>query len=325
MKHDICLNDTVPVFARIRLDPKQQVLRGVLLNVLMFAVYYIVCAVWESLCLAAFYLIYAAAAAPHSADDFFKAEPMRELLMMLFLTTVSIAVNLVFSLGIEKRPLRTLGITKRRALPDYLLGILLGTGMMGCVILLMIAGGGASFRGVSQSVPTGYMLLFLAGWMIQGFSEELTFRGWLMMSAGTHTKPLTGVAVSSLLFAAAHLGNDGISVFAFCNLTMFGLLTALLFLRTDSIWCTAAMHSFWNMAQGNLFGMKVSGIDVSATFLHIDTAEGAAWLNGGHFGPEGGAATTAILIICILAVYLLPQRTVHLPALQDAQKKGVTS
>ncbi|MBQ8921002.1 MAG: CPBP family intramembrane metalloprotease [Oscillospiraceae bacterium] len=326
MKHDIRLSDTAPIFARIRQNPNQRVPKGILLNCLVFSAYLLVDGAGQEIGLLLFSLILSAISPGDTVKSFFENEPMREILLMLYLTVVSILLNFAYCCGVEKRPARTLGITKRRALPDYLLGFLLGTGMMTAVMLLIQAGGGASFRGVSESVPAGYMVLFLFAWVIQGFSEELAFRGYLMMSVGTHTEPGTGIAVSSVLFAAAHLGNDGVSLFAFCNLALFGLLTALLFLRTDSIWCTAAMHSFWNMAQSNLFGMKVSGIEISASFLRYDTASGHTWLNGGRFGPEGGAATTAVLAIAILLVYLLPQRTVHLPASApaEANQKGVS-
>ncbi len=322
MKHDVRLTDTIPVFSRIRLNPKQAVQKSTLLNSLIFAGYILIDGAWQAIALFLFSLILRVVSPYKTAMEFFRAEPMREIIVMLWLTVLSILLTFGYCIFIEKRPVRTLGITKRRMLPDYLLGAMLGIGMMSAVILLMQAGGGVTFRGASGSVPAGYMLLFLFGWLIQGFSEELAFRGWLMMSAGTHTKPLTGVAVSSVLFGAAHLGNNGISLFAFCNLTLFGLLTALLFLRTDSIWCTAAMHSFWNMSQSNLYGLKVSGIEISASFLRTDAAEGMAWLNGGSFGPEGGAATTAVLAVCILQVYLMPQRNTNVPEPAAAYLKG---
>jgi hypothetical protein len=308
MKHPIQLYDTIPVFYRIRKAPNK-VVRSILINALIFFVYILAASLAESIVMALFGDPEIAFGTSENGVTASVKMTRGLVILMLYLTLISIALTFVYCCSIEKRKVRTLGLCRRSVLRDYLIGTLAGIGMMTAVVLLAWAGGGLTCRGVAKSIPWGPMLLFLFGWMIQGFSEELTFRGYLMMTTGTHHNPLAAVAVSSLAFAAAHLGNDGISIFAFVNLTLFGVLAALLFLRTDSIWCVAAVHSFWNMAQGNLFGLKVSGIDVSATFFRFDMTEGKTWLNGGAFGLEGGAATTVVMLLGIVVVFLLPQRT----------------
>ena len=308
MKHPLNLSDTFIPFERIRREPRQKVTRSLLLLILFFLLYFITAAVTEAMIMAI--------VSPPKVDVQMQNGKVSGSMQVtpefvrnsLYMTLVSIFLTFIYCLGIEKRSVRTMGLTKRRAVPDYLIGVLVGVGLMGGAVLLAWAGGGVTFEGTAASVPVLSMVLFIIGWVIQGFSEELTFRGYLLMSAGTHHSPVTGVCVSSLLFAAAHLGNDGISVFACVNLTLFGILAALLFLRTDSIWCVAALYSFWNMAQGNVFGLKVSGIDVGVTFLRFNMVSGKGWLNGGAFGLEGGAAVTAVLVFGILAVFLLPQR-----------------
>ena len=308
MKHPLNLRDTDLLFERIRRNPKQKVARNILILLLIFAGYFLVTAITES-------LVMTIVAPPRvdvqmqggsiSADVKMTPDDVRN---MLYMTLVSIALTFVFCCCIESRGVRTMGLAKRRAVPDYLIGILLGLGLMTATVMIAWGLGGVTYQGTVSSVPVQPMLLFIGGWMIQGFSEELTFRGYLTVSAGTYHSPVTAVAVSSLAFAAAHLSNDGISVFACVNLTLFGVLAALLFLRTDSIWCVAALHSFWNMAQGNVFGLKVSGIDVGVTFFRFDMVADKDWVNGGGFGLEGGIATTIVMSLGILVIFLLPQR-----------------
>ena len=308
MKHPLNLRDTDLLFERIRRNPKQNVARNILILLLIFIAYFLVAALTEGMFTMLFF-------PPHvdvqlqeggvSADVQMTPDDVRNA---LYMTLVSIAMTFLFCLCIEKRGVRTMGLTKRRAVPDYLIGVLLGLGLMAATVMIAWGLGGVTCQGTAPSIPVQSMLLFTVGWMIQGFSEELTFRGYLMMSGGTHHAPLTGVCISSLLFAAAHLGNDGISVFACVNLTLFGLLAALLFLRTDSIWCVAALHSFWNMAQGNVFGLKVSGLDIGVTFFRFDMVPDKDWINGGGFGLEGGIATTIVMTLGIIVIFLMPQR-----------------
>jgi len=289
MKRPLDLSDTTPVFDRIRQAPN----RNNVPVLLFFSMYLVIEFVSVN-------IIYRFLPAMHSPSD--------EVCLQLYLTLVSIVLVFIFCLWLEHRPVRTLGLTRHHCLRDYLTGILLGVGFMGLTVLIAWAGGGLRFDRVSSYIDTDKMLLFLLGWMIQGFSEELTCRGYLMMSEGAHGKPAGGVLISAVMFAAMHLGNNGIGVFPLINLTLFGILAALVFLRTDSIWCAAAMHSFWNMAQGNLFGIKVSGIRINQTILNFIPETGKDWLNGGSFGLEGGAATTITMLSGILIFFFLPQR-----------------
>ena len=56
-----------------------------------------------------------------------------------------------------------------------------------------------------------------------------------------------------------------------------------------------------NLSLGGLLGLPVSGIE--ATGILSLPAGGPAWLTGGAFGPEGGLAATAMLLVACLALY----------------------
>ena len=229
------------------------------------------------------------------------------LVILLFRTNITTAAVLLICLLSERRPLRTLGMTARHLLRDYALGALLGLLMFGAVMLTGWAGGAFSYQGTGQITGKPLYALLTAGWVMQGFSEEIAFRGWLMMSAGMHIPPQWAVTVSSLCFAAAHLGNDGVSVIAFCNLLLFGAVMSLLMFRTDSIWAPAALHSAWNWAQGSFFGLPVSGIPTADTVLSFAQTGRAEWLGGGTFGPESGLAAAGVLLLTLLMLFWIPQ------------------
>lgn len=301
---DKTLTQTKPQFARIRENPNQRVPQNLWLLLLIFWTAILCSILAEAVVSMGIGILAAVIGAAQSSD------PTLGLLRMLGLTGVTVVLILVYCRCIERRPFRTMGLTLHRLLPDYLLGFLLGLAMFSAIVLLAWKGGALAFHGTAPMQHPWLAVLLILGWMLQGFSEELTFRGWLMMSAGTYHKPWTAVLTSALCFAAAHLGNNGISIAACINLTLFGIAMSLLVLRTERIWMAAALHAAWNWAQGNLFGLQVSGIEPGESLLQFSQTGTAAWLGGGSFGLEAGIGTTAVLVILILILLIIPQQQI---------------
>jgi hypothetical protein len=90
------------------------------------------------------------------------------------------------------------------------------------------------------------------------------------------------------------------------NLGLYGLFAALYALREESLWGICAFHSIWNWAQGNLFGLEVSGQSVSGGMIFNLMESGPDWLTGGAFGPEGGLATTIVLLLSMAIIWWWP-------------------
>ena len=69
---------------------------------------------------------------------------------------------------------------------------------------------------------------------------------------------------------------------------------------------TSAMHTAWNLTQGNIYGLQVSGNDAAhSVFLTNYSSNASATITGGAFGPEGGLATTAVAVVCLIIVTVL--------------------
>lgn len=228
------------------------------------------------------------------------------LLLALYLTGIPIVLVLCFCRFGENRPLRTTGMTLKNALPQYLTGAAAGYVMFGTAVLLAWKCGALTFTEQTGPLSAGTLTALLTAWLVQGFSEEIAFRGWLMISAGTHHGVKKAVILSAFMFSVFHFGNEGISIPAAVNLFLFGVFAAFYVLRTGSIWGAAAMHGIWNFAQGNLFGIKVSGMDMPDSIWHFSSVNGMTWLNGGAFGMEGGLAVTAVLAAGIAVLLILP-------------------
>ena len=99
--------------------------------------------------------------------------------------------------------------------------------------------------------------------MLQGFYEELVFRGFFMISIIRKNTIFVAVMVNSILFGLTHGFNNGFQVLALLNLILFGIFESIYLLKTGNIWGISAIHSMWNFIQGN--------ISVSYTHLTLPT------------------------------------------------------
>lgn len=131
-----------------------------------------------------------------------------------------------------------------------------------------------------------------------------------MSIARKDTRVWLGIIVSSIAFAALHLGNSGISPLALVNLALFGVFAGVYFIQRGNIWGVAAIHSIWNFAQGNIFGILVSGNDFGITIFEATINEEMTLVNGGDFGLEGGILTTIVLVVATVITLCTKQKGV---------------
>lgn len=229
--------------------------------------------------------------------------------LTLFSTFLPAAVVILYCRKLEKRSFSTMGLTRRTALPEYLIGLGVGLLLFVIVLGLNFLTGGIRFGGVvfrASALPL--LLLTFLGYLIQGASEEILCRGYFCVSVSRWMPLWVGVLVNSIAFSLMHLLNSGITPLALLNLFLFGVFMSLYMIRCGNLWGACAIHSMWNFAQGNLFGLQVSGIpSKNSVFAIIQTADHALW-NGGSFGPEGGLCVTAVLAVGILLLLLCRNR-----------------
>ncbi|HEM3165199.1 TPA: CPBP family intramembrane metalloprotease [Streptococcus suis 92-1191] len=213
-----------------------------------------------------------------------------ELLAFAF---ISLAI-ILWARFVEKSPWLGLGMTKKGALKDFLLGWGIGAAMLTTCVLLMWGFGAIQVTSFQFSANlVGEFLILVLAWSIQGTTEELLTRGWMFSSlAAKHNIPV-GILISFLFFTFLHLGNDAISLIPLLDLTLFAILASLVMLKTGNIWVISGIHAAWNCFQGNVFAFPVSGTQAGQAFIAVETS-GPDWLSGGAFGVEGSVISLLI-------------------------------
>ncbi|HFI0450301.1 TPA: CPBP family intramembrane glutamic endopeptidase [Streptococcus suis] len=206
---------------------------------------------------------------------------------------ISLAV-ILWARFTEKSPWLGLGIKKKGALKDFLLGWGIGAAMLTSCVLLMWGFGAIQVTSFQFSANlVGEFLILVLAWSVQGTTEELLTRGWMFSSLSAKHNIPVGILVSSLFFTFLHLGNNAISIIPLLDLTLFAILACLVMLKTGNLWVISGIHAAWNCFQGNVFAFPVSGTQAGQAFISVTTS-GPEWLSGGAFGVEGSIISLVV-------------------------------
>jgi membrane protease YdiL (CAAX protease family) len=135
--------------------------------------------------------------------------------------------------------------------------------------------------------------------------EELAVRGYGFQKLMEAIGAPAALVLTSVIFGLLHIKNPNASFFSTVNTILAGILLAIPFIRTRSMWMQIGLHWSWNLTLATLVSLPVSGIDFGP-HLFAANLTGPAWLTGGIYGPEGGAAVTIVSVAAI--VWLLRTR-----------------
>ncbi|MFC4291670.1 CPBP family intramembrane glutamic endopeptidase [Sphingorhabdus arenilitoris] len=210
---------------------------------------------------------------------------------------VSAMAYLLFVLFVERKPLTD--FEAEGALREWAWGLAIGAGAMTAIIAVIAAFGGYSVTGSNGL----WVVVPLFGMAMQsGIMEEILFRGILFRFAEQWLGSIFALFISALLFGLVHLGNPNASLFAGLAIAIeAGILLGAVYMITRRLWAVIGLHMAWNVTQGGIFGIKVSGTDIPG-FL-ISKTDGPALLTGGAFGAE--ASLPALIIATALGLYFL--------------------
>lgn len=194
---------------------------------------------------------------------------------------------------VERQPPSNVGLSPRKAPRDLGLGAIAGVGLMALVVGILALAGAYRATWNPLSGHTDTLLATLVLLAFAAYTEEVLFRAILFRHLESWAGSGPALVLSSLLFGAVHLGNPNASWLAALAIALeAGILLGAVWMLTRSLWAVWTLHLGWNWAQGSLFGLSVSGLEVRGV-LHGTLTGDPLW-TGGDFGPEAGLV--AILI-----------------------------
>lgn len=215
-------------------------------------------------------------------------------------------INFLWVWLFERRSLATIGFNGR-GLERFGRGYGLGLLMIAAVVGMVWAAGGYSVEALgayARANPLAALLpivVLLFGFIVQGSTEEIVMRGWLMQLIASRHGLWLAVIGNSLLFSLLHGANISPSrelVLGLINIVLAGLFLSLYAAREGSLWGVCGWHAAWNWLLGLGFGLEVSGQVIETPPLVVDFATNdqiAWWITGGAFGPEASVVTSAVL------------------------------
>lgn len=179
-----------------------------------------------------------------------------------FFQLLSVSIpGIVLLRWIDKRPITLLGIGfYKGALRELSIGMLMGFILIILSISILWLAGWASFsfNGFSTSLLL-YLFSVLVVLVISAAYEEILFRGYIFQSLIEGSNVWITLGIYSLLFGAAHLSNEGITIFSIAVTVFAGVFVGIIYFKTRALWMCIGVHFIWNWTLGPLFGMGLSG------------------------------------------------------------------
>ena len=224
---------------------------------------------------------------------------------------ISVLCSYIFSAGIllffvkyfEKTTYDYFGFSKE----NNVLAIKAGLGLaifsvVGVVVILLISNNISLTLSNNFKIGTIIILIILV--LIQGFIEEIVFRGYLMTRLAAKKGKWIAIILSSLFYLVFRMSNPTTSKLDLINIFLISIVMSLLYWYFDNILVIAIFHAFWNCISGVILGFNISGIRVSDSLFAVKEISDKQILIGGSYGIEGSIIATVFFAILGLLVYM---------------------
>lgn len=211
----------------------------------------------------------------------------------------------------ERRGFSSIGLRGPKPLRRVLQGFVLGALMMSLGVLIPVAFGQYAL-GASQHAKLGmdaavFLLPLMLIFILQGSTEELVLRGYMLQTAGRQVPASVAIVGTSIVFSAMHRDAEFIPLL---NIALYALFACFMALRDGSLWQICGFHAGWNFFQGNIFGLPVSGHPEGTSLWNFGPATGSNDLwTGGAFGVEASLVGTILISILVLVSFVQLRKT----------------
>jgi membrane protease YdiL (CAAX protease family) len=251
--------------------------------------------------------------------------PIVALGLVVLVSLVALLATHIFLREVDRAPWGML-FRARRPLRDFALGYALAGMMLLVLFLVMLAAGWIRVDGWGRAIAGGaprgllYFLVLAVGFCVQGGTEEVICRGYLMRNISAWRGFVPALIVSSVLFGIGHGVNPGVSWLSLANVAAIGIFLGLLLLRV-SLWAAVGMHAAWNFLLGVVASLRVSGMRIPG-LLDVRVSGPTLW-TGGDFGPEASLAALILFGAGCVVLLALPGLRAAVARLQEQYREPV--
>jgi hypothetical protein len=204
---------------------------------------------------------------------------------------------------VEKLPWSTVGLGRAAASPPVIIkGAAYGALTIGVASVMLLA---TRMMRVDPTVPgswwgqAGFSTVVL---LPAAFFEELFIRGYAFAVLRRAGGWRLALIVTSVVFGMLHAWNPGADAESILAVIVAGFFLGGILLATKSLYAAGAAHFAWNWVMSGALHIAVSGIPSrDPDYRVVET--GPDWLTGGPWGPEGGLAAVAVMLVAIFYLY----------------------
>lgn len=190
-------------------------------------------------------------------------------------------------------------ISRKQILKNLAIGMALGSVLQSLTILVIYLNGSYSVLSIN---PITFIIPPLTIAFTSAIFEEILLRGIIFRIMEERLGSYLALGISAIIFGGMHLLNPNSSVIVGIGLAIqAGLLLGAAYIFARNLWFPIAIHFAWNFTQAAIFGANVSGNAISKTLISSNI-QGAKYITGGEFGPEGSIQAT---LFCLTATIIL--------------------
>ncbi len=223
-------------------------------------------------------------------------------------SSLSVAVLSILSYSLlykyyEKRKITELSVN--RFGKNMGTGLMLGFVLQSLTILTIYLLGGYAIASVN---PFSLVLVPLVMAISASVFEEILMRGILFRLMEEKLGSYLALGLSALIFGLLHMSNPNSSlIMGLAIAIQAGLLLGAAYIYTRNLWFPIGIHLAWNFTQSGIYGAATSGY-ASGKSLFTANIEGAGWLTGGDFGPEGSIQATLFCLVATIVLMVLSHK-----------------
>ena len=215
----------------------------------------------------------------------------------------SAVILLFFVKYFEKTTFEYFGFSKENNLEAIKVGTGLAIFSIVGVVAILLMSNNISLS-LSKDLKIGIIIILTILVLMQGFLEEVVFRGYLMTRLAAKKGKWIAILLSSLFYLVFRMSNPTTSKIDLLNIFLISVVMSLLYWYFDNVLVIAIFHAFWNCISGLVFGFNLSGIKLSDSIFTVAAISDKQILIGGSYGIEGSIIATVFFAILGLLVYM---------------------